>query len=281
MTKRIKKPAVKPELRRMWLRRNEEEGESPPQIAAKDGYDVRTVRKQIEMAKQEREAREARSIVLRNALEEHYRDLCKYAEFLNNSIGSEGRVSVEGGLLSPTVDIMHMNMALRQHLTRSPLWKDLNKLSQLNDKLAEVDVNMKQRISDEIERDFRLGELSATGEGQVVDGIIEVLTFQAKAWAQGQKGLNINDNFKVKPAGEGWVSIDYGFSHMGEVPENRTQDIKDLLTDFEQRIVDWEQLDNMRRLFTEIGRVQSSLREELAVIIHRRIVPGKCKYCPL
>jgi hypothetical protein len=222
-----------------------------------------------------------RSIGLRNALEEHYRDLCKYAEFLNYSIGSEGRVWVDGGLLSTTVDIIHMNIALRQHLPRSPLWKDLNKLSQLNDKLAEVEVNIKQRISDEVERDSRLGEISTTGESQAIDGIVDVLAFQAKAWSQGQRGLNMNDNFKVKPAGDGWVGVEYGFAHMGKVPENRTQDINDLLSDFEQRIVDWEQLDNMRRLFTEIGRVQSSLREELAVIIHRRIVPGKCKYCPL
>jgi hypothetical protein len=37
----------------------------------------------------------------------------------------------------------------------------------------------------------------------------------------------------------------------------------------------------MRRLFAELKRVKSSLQEELAVIIYRRIVPGKCKYCPL
>ncbi len=51
---RIKKPAVRPELRREWLRRNETEGESPPEIAKQDGYDVRTVRKQIEIERQER-----------------------------------------------------------------------------------------------------------------------------------------------------------------------------------------------------------------------------------
>ena len=82
MAKRIKKPPIKPEVRRDWLRRNEENGESPPQIAAQDGYDVRTVRKQIDLAKQEREAREARIVVLRDAMQRHYDDLRKYAEEL-------------------------------------------------------------------------------------------------------------------------------------------------------------------------------------------------------
>ena len=82
MAKRIKKPLVMPEKRREWYKRSEEEGESAPQIAKADKYDVRTVRKQIEIEKQEREIREARSVVLRSALENHYRDLCRYAEGL-------------------------------------------------------------------------------------------------------------------------------------------------------------------------------------------------------
>ena len=81
MAKRIRKPAIKPEQRLDWLRRYED-GESPPKIAENDKVDVRTVRKHIEMAKQEREVKEARSMVLRNALELHYRDLCDCAKKL-------------------------------------------------------------------------------------------------------------------------------------------------------------------------------------------------------
>jgi len=279
MTKRIKRPTVKPEMRRMWLRRNEEDGESPPQIAASDGFDVRTVRKQIEMAKQEREIREARSIVLRNALEEHYRDLCKYADFLSRSVFSNGRISVEGG--SPTVDVISMNTALRQHLPRSPIWRDLNRLEQLNGKITELEAEVKQEINNEVGKEKKLVKILAAGENQVIDGITAVLAFQLKAWVQEQKGLNIGDNFKVKSSGEGMVYIEYGFAHIGKVQEEHIQDIIDVLTDFESRIVDWEQFDSMKKLFTDLKRVRSSLQEELAVIINRRIVPGKCKYCPI
>ncbi len=279
MTKRIKRPTVKPEMRRMWLRRNEEDGESPPQIAASDGFDVRTVRKQIEMAKQEREIREARSIVLRNALEEHYRDLCKYAEFLSRSVFSNGKISIEGG--SPTLDVISMNIALRQHLPRSPIWRDLNRLEQLNSKITELESEVKQKISNEVGKEERLFTISGTSENQVIEGIIVVLAFQLKAWAQERKGLNIDDNFKVKSEKEGMFYIEYGFSHMGKVQEQHSQDIKNVLVDFERRIANWEQLDQMRKLFTDLKRVKLSLQEELAVIIYRRIVPGKCKYCPI
>lgn len=82
MVKRIKKPPVKPEVRKSWLKRHEQ-GESITDIAVNDQFDVRTVRRHIEQAKQEREVKEARSMVLRNALEAHYSDLCDYAERLS------------------------------------------------------------------------------------------------------------------------------------------------------------------------------------------------------
>ena len=86
MKRRTKKDPVKPDKRHEWLRRNEQNGESPPQIAAADGFDVRTVRKQIQIAREEREAREARGAVLRNAVELHYKDLCGVAEDVKTQV---------------------------------------------------------------------------------------------------------------------------------------------------------------------------------------------------
>jgi len=274
MVKRTRKPPIRPEVRRAWLRRNEEDGESPPQIAAKDGYDVRTVRKQIELVKQEREAREARSVVLRNALESHYRDLCKYAESLNAMITGVDRFS------SPAIDV-YMESALRQHLPRSPLWKDLSKLEQLNRRLTDLEDDVKRRLKDEIEHDSRLGKILAAGESQAIAGITEVLASQSKAWAQEWEGLNIKDNFKVKPIENGSASVEYGFAQMGKVQEDHAKDILEVITDYQSKITTWEQFENMRKLFTELKRVKLALQDELAIITRRRIVLGKCKYCPL
>ena len=75
MAKRVKKPPVKPEKRLEWLQRFEKDGETLTHIAETDKFDIRTVRKHVELARMERDVHQARTEVLRNALESHYSDL--------------------------------------------------------------------------------------------------------------------------------------------------------------------------------------------------------------
>ncbi len=274
MARRGRKPPVKPEVRRKWLRRYEEDGESPPQIAATDQFDVRTVRKQISLAREEREAREARSAVLRNAVETHYRDLCKFAEDLDTEIAKETTIP-------STLKDNRMWSALREHLPRSPLWKKLDRWGYIWEEITTLENATKQSLTQMLETDSRLAKIIAAGEDRVVFGTVVALTFQLTNWARGWKGLDIEKNLEVKPAEEGFVTVGYGFAQMGKVQEGHVAQIRETLVDFESKISTWKEYDDMKKLFAEVERLKLSLRDELAIIILRRIVPGKCKYCPL
>src|SRR3990172_13244490 len=83
-----KKPPVTPETYRGWLGRVER-GESARAIAEAEHYDLRTVRKNIERTRQEQEMKEARSAVLRQALERHYEDLIAFAGKLQQALGGQ------------------------------------------------------------------------------------------------------------------------------------------------------------------------------------------------
>ncbi len=278
MAKRTRKPPIKPELRREWLRRNEENGESPPQIAANDRYDVRTVRKQIELAKQERESREARSLVLRNALEHHYDDLRNFAEKLNSQISGLGDATQ-----SPDDDLLES--ALRQHLPRSPIWSYMSKWQSLDQKSDEQLQKLINLIDQAAKADSRLKLFVDTRLKGVIPGIVAALTFQAKQWSHENNGLNPKDNLLMEPAGEGFVSLRYGAFHMGKMDtehaERYKKIVRDVLGDMESHLRDWEAYHDLEKTGAEIGRVGRKLREELAVIRLRRIVPGRCRYCPL
>jgi hypothetical protein len=278
MAKRNRKPTIKPEVRRDWLRRNEEDGESPPQIATKDKFDVRTVRKQIDLAKQEREAHEARSVVLRNALERHYDDLRKFAEKLNSEIWGVGNVPS-----SPDDDLMEV--ALRQHLPRSPIWGYMSKRQNLQQRADEEQQKLEMVTEESVKADHRLTSLINAGLDGIAPGIVAVLVAEAKQWSHGNTGYSLKDSLVMEPAGEGLVNPRFGFSHMGimevEHSERYVKIVHDVLEDLESRLRDWEDYRNLEKTVAEIGRLGRKLREELAVVRLRRIVPGRCKYCPL
>lgn len=278
MGKRTKKASVKPEVRRDWLRRNEENGESPPQIAAQDKYDVRTVRKQIDLAKQEREVREARSIVLRDALEKHYNDLRRFAEKLNSEIIGVGDIPS-----SPDDDLIEA--ALRQHLPRSPIWGYMLKRHNLQQKAEEQHQELEGIVEEAVKADRRLVPMVDAGLDGIIPGIVKVLVAEAKQWSQGNIGHNLKDSLVMEPAGEGLVNPRFGFSHMGIMTEAQAKEyvktIRQVIEDLEHSLRENEGYLNLVKTLDELRRLDGKLREELAVIRLRRIVPGRCKYCPI
>jgi len=279
MVKRIKKSPIKPEIRREWLRRNEESGESPPQIASHDGYDVRTVRKQIELAKQEREVREARSIVLRNALERHYDDLRHYAETLDYRLAG-------GPGVEPYPDTEFMEAALRQHLPRSPLWSFQSKLSNLHLGMSDQQQKVNNWIEQAVKVDSRLTPLVLAELVGVIPGIVEAIKFKAGQWSHGFESINLKENLLSEPVGEGQVNLHYGGFHIIDRIDVQSAEgyfnvVRKVLEDLESRLRESEELRALEKTISESNKVQRKLREELAIIRLRRIVPGRCKYCPL
>jgi len=274
LTHRIKKPAVRPDLRRQWLRRHEEDGESPPEIAKADGYDVRTVRKQIDIECQERERREARSIVLREALEKHYADLCSFAQKLDSHVTGE-----TGSLL--TLRGEPMWSAMREHLPQSTLWKNLDKREALQEEIRNVDKDLRRPLESLVGDKARLKFPASPAEIGLSAGIIDALVSHFIFTARGEVGLDKRTDFRLTPVDQVTTLIEYGSYTIGKVPNDRVAEVKDLFLALLSEVITREEHDEMSRLFTALDRVQRELHDALLTIILRRIVPGKCRYCPL
>jgi len=277
MGKRIKKPIIRPDQRFDWLSRYEN-GESPPKIAKKDKVDVRTVRKHIEWAKQEMEVKEARSMVLRNALERHYEDLCDYARTLGGQ-SSERTPGIQA--LPPE----YMGIALRQHLPRSPIWSYINQRNSLQQRITQLTEEMDSKIEEGIKSDSRLNAKLTEGEPGLIHWIITVLKFQVEQWVSGGPGLSLKDNLATKRAEEGSVNLHYGAFQLGKAKQNRAKEaykiIREVLQDWESRIKQFEEYEKLEKSLLELRRIEKNLDDEIAVITLRRVVPGRCRYCPL
>ena len=274
MARRVKKPAVKPEIRRQWFHRHEEEGESTPQIAEADGYDVRTVRKQIEIERQERERREARSIVLRQALEQHYADLCAFAQKLDSQL-----TNTTDTIASLKED--RMWSSLREHLPRSILWKNLDKRTKFMNELLSAEHNLKKTIEEQITARSKLRITTSPQEVGFNKRAIDAIMTNARLVSQGKQEILGFASFELKPDGEGLTIIELGSFLIGKFPDTQVPETQELISTLLREVTTWEEYDDMGRLLAEFDRVNRILRDELAIITLRRVVPGLCKYCPI
>ncbi len=275
MAKRIKKPAVGLETRRNWLKRVEEDGQTPPQIAELDGFDVRTVRANIELAREERESREARTLVLRKALELHYADLVAFTERL------------ESALLKPSVIPLperndRLCIALREHLPRSPIWKALSRWEYLVTEIWRLEDAAKIRLQEYLASvdSFDLIQ-DRNYMGLHPDGLSGAVAEYLKSIAQYPERLFSKERFNTEQMLEDIVRIALGNYSCATVPVNREQDAKDFIIDLMKQVGQWPECNNMERILAEYNRVMETLREELATIKLRRVIPGRCRYCPL
>jgi len=272
--KRIKKPPVEPQVAREWLRRCEDGGESPPQIAKAAHYDVRTVRKQIEFARQEREGREARSIVLRHALEQHYVDLCAFAQKLASQLTTES-----GTLLQLRDD--RMWSALRKHLPRSVIWKSLDRWEHIKGRIRQLENEMVKSFEEQVKSRSPLSFTTPPQDVGLSKGVISALAFHCKAMAQKQPGLLSVADFESHQKERGLTDIQLGAFHIGVVPSKQVPDIQKLVKELLNEVTTWDSYYELEKLYTELKRIQGVLEGELATITLKRVVPGKCKYCPI
>jgi len=273
MPKRIKKPPVKPEKRLEWLHRVEKEGETLTHIAEADNFDIRTVRKHIELARLERDVQQARSEVLRAALEAHYRDLLETVRSIENNVSSESQVHLEKG-----VPLM---IGLRQHIPRSPLWENLRKWNRALTEIADLKAVIRDNLDREIKADGRLNDIVSQGANEVVPEVVNALVHQAEDWARGGEGLKIDLNISIQKISEDMVIMRYGSLSFGKIKEKHVEAIKDVRIDFESRLKDRPEYLEMESLFNRLGRLKTSIWDTTTVISLRRIVPGRCKFCPL
>ena len=258
-------------LRKEWLRRFED-GESVPRIADSDGWDVRTIRKQLELSRQEREVAEARSGVLRQALERHYVDLCTLAEKIDAAVAKEFQH------LFFNEREARIRQALQEHLPKSAIWKLLDEWEGLLGQLEACVAQLRETIVVRAEDRLCLRLNGPEGEIEATKGFIDSLVFHFRAGARGWKGLE-EVQYVTSPSEKGQSRVQHG-AFAWVVPEEMATSAQKVHRDLKLHGLGWEEYQKLQACSEKLLQVRSDLRDQLAVLILRRVVPGRCVYCP-
>lgn len=262
-----RRPAVTRYERRLFLEKLEQ-GKGITQIAKEARRDIRVVKRNIELAEQERELGLARRDFVRGRLEQHQGDLLAEVSRLSDVV----RRGVYFGVQPDDPVQRKIHEALKQHLGRVPLGQDLESYRKVatsyTEKLKEL-----ERVLDEAEA--RL----------VVDLPSGVTTDSWSRTVMGAVGRNVASG--VLPEGKygtfrgvGGCNIEWdnqiiARSPVVDVPDSQVIEAHKQLCSIAASSM--AELQNLDQQIKELG---VTLADGLDILVVRRFVAGRCDYCP-
>jgi hypothetical protein len=212
-------------------------------------------------------------------MERQYDDQRRYVEYLDAQLSDHGRVPVPA-------DAEFLEAALRQHLPRSPIWNYRVRLQELSRRQSEVTEAMKPTLTKAFRADARLRPVLAGDNLDWMDrGLVDILVHNALSLAQGGLGTNLAGSLEVQSGKRGRSELLVARHIVGEWNEAAAEEYRQTLVrvieDLEAKLKASQAYSDLEKIAAETSRVRRKLKEELAVIRLRRIVPGHCKFCPL
>jgi hypothetical protein len=261
-----RKPPVEVSKRFEWLRLVEEEHKTVPGIAKEEGFDVRTIRKNIQWARDERERREARVNIFRQAQQDHYSDLVSFVDKLDSEINREKSIS-------PLSKSERLWKALRQHLPRSPLWKLIDKLDSTNNDVRKARNKLQKKVA-EMSPDNIVPKIEDMGlNREAVEGVLV-------DWSEGTYGVG-TPKLEARQSRQGYKDITFGNWNCSTTRDKKAKSVEEYISNLMVEAAALPEAQQLRDLLAKRQEITDSIGEELATIKLKRIVPGRCKYCPL
>lgn len=242
-------------------------------IKRKTNHDPRTIKKNIERARDERDRQAARSNAYETLLLRHFKDLCDIAEKLRK----EANKSVPGKI-PPQIKEDPLFKALKQHLPGVSIWR---KLTYWN-RIAGDYSSLMERLNGRIRVDARsvTGKQFVTSESEhglsvgLVNAVRTVLISKARKEEIGIPAISVesirdsivlaqgpNRLAYIKSGGEGRFKKDY------------REIVNNALKSNENR--------ELRELFKKYLGLKKYFNDKLTEIILQRFVRGRCRYCPI
>jgi hypothetical protein len=257
-----------------WLRLVEVENKSALQISKTDPgkFDARTVRKYLDIARQEREMNEARGKVLRDTLERHFAAIIAFVQKLDQAIASSQTLTSEKS--------DYFWIALRQHLIRSSIFKMIDQWEKHRKDISDISTNIRAKLDEGAASRNLYFRSSERYEGLDPQGLFSLIYQCVELLSSGQDASPLINDEKITPSGQGTENVIIGNWPCAIVPIGQHDRVVKFVKDFFTQMKTWPEIEEMRKSQNELTSITRDLREEFAKIILRGILPGRCEYCP-
>jgi hypothetical protein len=272
MSKRKGSVSISKELGLKWLKLYDDRI-TISKIANNDGYDYRTVKKYIGIARSEQELKDQRSIVLRNALERHFADLVNIIEIMMNWIDTGQAIEFAG-------DDEFLQNALHDHIPRSPVWALTRRWNSSIADLTRLEISVRGKLENKIISDTSLAAINERKGGELFKRIRSTFKYNPKDRGQSQLKLDVefpenemraNLSRLVSSAVLAYVDLD----------NKESVTVKNILANMNSEMATWEEFAGFKDIYPTLADIRTKLKEELRVLKWKRIVTGRCLLCPM
>ncbi|PVV83303.1 hypothetical protein DD509_06945 [Dehalogenimonas alkenigignens] len=254
-----------------WLKRFEN-GETYKEIGDKDGFDERTVKKYINKIREHKETIQARTMVYKEALEKHFKDLTALARRLDQLVMAGKSVTAEQK--DPPF------RALAEHLPKSKLWANLSKWENFFTEIEAARERFQGAIKNEILADKTLK--SAYGSGMMdADNLSKALVLVADSLLHGYKGIRAEDSLNPEPTDNPELVVGrFGGFNIGTLPPERLPALVTAVSAIENRLTTFKEFTALKEMLERKQVVKEEAHAILTTIVLKRVVSGRCAYCP-
>jgi hypothetical protein len=138
---------------------------------------------------------------------------------------------------------------------------------------------LKERIRAEALPAASMKFSSSVAEIGLYDGFVDGLIFHLKAVARGWQGLTGMEPELTRT--KDGVRVKRGAFALALSPEGEADNVNKFFDAIMNEALGWDEYLRLKKDTDDFLRCKRAIENELTTIILRRIIPGKCLYCPI
>ena len=260
--------AISPALRQQWLEEHDH-GKRLDVIAREAQRGERTVQTHIARARQERDQREIRSGLLRDAYRQHYSDLIGVAREIQ---GRAAKAETSSLLAFSNRRGRLLLQALQEHLSKARLWMSCKRWDTCADQYADIAAESRAQLAK------RLPSQLPEPADLIGEGWLESLWFAMRETARGNSLGHMQ--YRCMPSeGDPLTWGTYGLARHVTDDQVRAA-IADLHTRAIEAVTRHERLVDLRGVLQHWQRAREDIDEDVEILQLQYLLPGECLLCP-
>lgn len=265
--------SITPEKRLDWRRRSKQ-GETIEQIALDEVIEWKTVDRHVKIAISEEELGEERSHVIRDGLRDHFADLLGVVEAMLDGVNSGRKIWFSG-------ETEFLEKALRNHIPRSAIWRLRKKWNAYLEEIRKLKVETEEKLQAELANNPRLVIINQYNKGGLFRGMPAALMSHMEDIIDGGFGLDLRGGFESDSQIDGVPVWGLGSFVFGEFTEEDKNVVETALNKMTSELDAREEFVVLKNLRKKLAETKAKLKEELMVMKWKRIIPGRCRLCPM